>query len=161
MSFLLADGTTLEGVTSKQFEDSAGSYYVYVAGVGFVLFAIGYEPGEERLAYARINGVEYGTPLIVGSEPLPDSDQASLLVYPNPATASSGPVTLAFRLPSPSSLRLAVYDVLGREVVRPVAGWYAAGEHRIPIEVNSLPAGAYLVRIEAGAEARTAQLVVQ
>jgi len=70
-------------------------------------------------------------------------------VAPNPTRGSA---TLAFSLPEAGPVRLAVYDVLGREVVRLADGEVPAGEHRASLPEGALAPGVYVVRLEAGGE---------
>ncbi len=78
--------------------------------------------------------------------------EASFLVaYPNP---SGGRTTLGFTLPEPAAMRLAVYDVLGREVAVLAEGAHEAGRHTVPLDGSALPAGVYLVRLEVADPAR-------
>lgn len=75
--------------------------------------------------------------------------------YPNPAAES---FTVRYALPEAGPVRLAVYDLLGREVtvlddsVRPVS-WHEA-------RIGGLAAGVYLVRMEVGQEVRTQRVTV-
>ena len=69
-------------------------------------------------------------------------------VAPNPA---SGAVTVRFALPTASPVRVVVYDATGREVARPVDGERAAGWHTASLDAHRLAAGAYVIRMEAGA----------
>ncbi len=85
------------------------------------------------------------------------SEAVSLVAWPNPA---AGAVTLSYALAEASPVRLAVYDVLGRAVAVVAEGRREAGEHRAGLDVSSLPAGLYLVRIDAGPEAHTRSLTV-
>ncbi len=82
---------------------------------------------------------------------------ASLSVYPNPA---AGPATLAVSLPERVHLRVAVYDVLGRQVVLLADKQAEAGPHRFSFDGASLPAGVYLVRATAGAEHLTERIAI-
>jgi hypothetical protein len=66
---------------------------------------------------------------------------------PNPFSSQT---TLAFDLPEASSVRLSVYDVLGREVAVLVEGAVAAGSHAATFEAAGLPNGVYVVRLEVG-----------
>jgi hypothetical protein len=52
-------------------------------------------------------------------------------------------------------VRLAVYDVLGREVAVLVDGERPAGRHEAVLDGRMLPSGVYLVRLAAGGEVRT------
>ncbi len=77
--------------------------------------------------------------------------------YPNP---SSGRATLRYGLPEASSVRLAVYDLLGREVAVLADGEQAAGYHEAALDAGRLPSGLYLVRLEAGGRALTQRMTV-
>jgi hypothetical protein len=84
--------------------------------------------------------------------------------YPNPARAGE-PVRLAFALAEASPVRLAVYDVVGREVARLVDGTMEPGRYEVAWTESdaaggSLAAGVYVVRMEAGAFARTLRVTV-
>jgi hypothetical protein len=74
--------------------------------------------------------------------------------YPNPAR--TGAVMLGFTLPEAGHVRLAVYDVLGREVVLLADGAFEAGRHAATLDGSRLPSGTYLVRLEVGDPARGA-----
>lgn len=68
--------------------------------------------------------------------------------YPNPFN----PVTvIGFQLPVNSQVRLAIYDLLGREVAVPVDGHLSAGSHEITFDASSLNSGIYLYRLETPA----------
>ncbi|PAP75853.1 T9SS type A sorting domain-containing protein [Rubrivirga marina] len=66
---------------------------------------------------------------------------------PNPFGART---TLAYDLPAPGSVRLAVLDVLGREVAVVVEVDRPAGRHATALDAAALPAGVYVVSLEAG-----------
>ena len=84
-------------------------------------------------------------------------DGPTLAVGPNPVRGA-GAVT--FRLDAEADVRLAVYDVLGREVGVLADGTYGAGAHRAPFDASAFPAGAYVVRLVAGGAAHTARVTV-
>src|SRR5690606_34550067 len=77
--------------------------------------------------------------------------------YPNPFANRA---TLAFDLPQPAMVRLAVFDALGREMAVLVEGKRAAGRHEAVFDAAGLPGGAYFVRIEAGTFAATQRMVL-
>ncbi len=85
------------------------------------------------------------------------SDEASLLVYPNPS-AGRGTVTVV--VPASAHLRLAVFDVLGRRVAVLADGPVEAGAHGFAFDGAVLPAGVYLVRAEVGGTALSERLTV-
>lgn len=95
------------------------------------------------------------TQLPTGAEPPASASALTLTATPNP---SRGPVTLRFTLPRSGTTRLAAYDVRGRLVAVLADGERAAGTHAVTWGAERLPAGAYLVRLEAGGEAATAHL---
>ena len=77
--------------------------------------------------------------------------------YPNPfnpetvipyAVAESGPV------------RIAVYDVLGREVAVLVAGTMSPGRYEAVWWASDAPSGVYVVRLEAGSVVKTRRVVL-
>ena len=66
--------------------------------------------------------------------------------FPNPV---AGVMTVRFRLPSASDVTLTVYDVMGRALSNLASGRRQAGAHSVSWEAPSLPAGAYVLVLEA------------
>ena len=64
---------------------------------------------------------------------------------PNPFLGSS---VLTYRLPAAGPVSLALYDVSGRRVRTLADGIQEAGEHRITVRSDDLPAGVYFYRLE-------------
>ncbi|MEM1042109.1 MAG: DUF4397 domain-containing protein [Bacteroidota bacterium] len=77
--------------------------------------------------------------------------------YPNPFSRAA---TVAFALPEAVDVRLAVYDVLGREVARLVDGQVEAGRHQATLDGAALANGIYIVRLAAGAVVRTERVTL-
>ena len=75
---------------------------------------------------------------------------------PNPARSL---VTLAYGLPTDSPVRVAVYDVRGREVAVLASGDREAGRHDA-VWTPGGAAGVYVVRLVAGLEVRAVSVVV-
>jgi hypothetical protein len=75
----------------------------------------------------------------------------SLSVAPSPVVGSVGRVRYA--VPETGRVRLAAYDVLGREVAVLADGVVGVGAHEAALEASALPAGVYVLRLEAGGEA--------
>ena len=67
---------------------------------------------------------------------------------------------IRFMLPAPVRVRLAVYDVLGREAAVLIDGSHAAGMHTVTFEVDGLPSGVYLCKLTAGAFSRTSVMTL-
>lgn len=76
---------------------------------------------------------------------------------PNP---TRGAVEVRYDLPEAAAVRVAVYDVTGREVSVLAEGATEAGYHRATLDPAALPAGVYLVRVTAGREVAVRQLTV-
>jgi TctA family transporter len=57
-------------------------------------------------------------------------------------------------------VRLAVYDLLGREVALLVDGFQVPGEHRVTFDARRLASGIYFYRLIAGGQALSRKLVL-
>ncbi|MEM1042493.1 MAG: T9SS type A sorting domain-containing protein [Bacteroidota bacterium] len=90
------------------------------------------------------------------SETLP-LEFALAAAYPNPFASAT---TVGFALPEAADVRLAVFDVLGREVALLAEGEYAAGRHTARFEAAGLASGLYLVRMTAGGFAETQRVTL-
>jgi len=66
--------------------------------------------------------------------------------YPNPFNPST---TIGYSLPVPSRVRMAVYDILGREIKLLVDGIAGEGHHSTTWDAGSVAAGVYFCRMEA------------
>ncbi|HEX7070391.1 MAG TPA: YCF48-related protein, partial [Rhodothermales bacterium] len=77
--------------------------------------------------------------------------------YPNPFNPAT---TIAYRLTEPSNVRLAVYDVLGRQVALLVDGPVSPGTHEVHFDAASLASGTYLYQLRAGSEVETRKMVL-
>ena len=77
--------------------------------------------------------------------------------YPNPFN----PVTaIRFTVQSATQVRLAVYDLLGREVAVLVDGVVGAGGHAVSFDASGLASGIYLYRLTAGGDVLTRKMVL-
>ena len=81
----------------------------------------------------------------------------ALSVFPNP---TRGAATSVLALPAAADARLAVYDVLGREVAVLHDGLLPSGDHHFRLGGAALPAGVYLLRAEAAGATVTARVAV-
>jgi len=82
---------------------------------------------------------------------------ASIETYPNPFNPRA---TITYGLTTATYVRLAVYDLLGREVGLLVNGEAEAGVHSVWFDGSELPSGVYLCRMEAGAMVAAMKLVL-
>jgi hypothetical protein len=94
--------------------------------------------------------------ITVGAEAPSAAAGRGVSVYPNP---SSGEASVEVVLERPESVRVVVYDVLGREVRRLHEGTLAAGVQRLSL--SGLAPGVYLVRVQAGAWQQARRMVVR
>ena len=105
--------------------------------------------GRDRRMYV---GTEYGVwrsvnPIPVGVETTPKEQPVEtgmvLEVAPNPFRQRA---TVRLTLDAPSTVRISVFDVLGREVAVLADGRSAAGPHEFAFQPDGLAAGVYFVR---------------
>jgi hypothetical protein len=67
--------------------------------------------------------------------------------YPNPFNPATA---IRFSLSAPRHVRLAVFDVTGREVAMLVDGLRSPGFHTVRFDAAGLPGGVYFYRLDAG-----------
>jgi hypothetical protein len=97
-------------------------------------------------------------PLVVSQEPPAGLLATSLEApFPNPAGARA---TMAFTLAAPGEARLAIYDLLGRRVALLAEEAMEAGRHVVPLALNGIASGVYVVELVAGEERQTRQVTV-
>ena len=77
--------------------------------------------------------------------------------YPSPFRDRA---TLAVDLPEASSVHLAIYDLVGRQVHTLVAEPLAAGRHTFDWDADRLPSGVYFCRLRTGGVLRTVKLLL-
>jgi hypothetical protein len=77
--------------------------------------------------------------------------------YPNPFNPVT---TVSYRLPALSRVKLAVYDLLGREVAVLVDEEQPTGRYSTVLDVGKLPSGVYLYRLQAGVFSETRRMVL-
>ncbi len=83
---------------------------------------------------------------------LPDERVRVSPNYPNPFR---GETSIDVDLEVPGKITLAVYDLLGREVLRPADTLFAAGRRTIRVDAQGLAPGVYLYRMRAAIEGQT------
>lgn len=80
-----------------------------------------------------------------------------LAAFPNPFNPST---TLSLTLPKTGSVRLAIYDILGREVKLLQEGVVEAGEHAVTFDGSHLSSGIYFARLESAGLVKTQKLLL-
>jgi hypothetical protein len=95
---------------------------------------------------------------VTPAEPGPASARLTLAgVRPNPV---AGLASAAFSLPAAGAVRLALYDVTGREVAVVADGHLAAGAHSAAFDTAGLAPGVYVLRLAGEAGSATARVTV-
>ena len=77
--------------------------------------------------------------------------------YPNPFNPTT---TLSFTLDSAGLVRLAVYDLLGRELSVLVDGYREAGRHEMYFDATGLASGVYLYRLDTDGASRQQRMLL-
>lgn len=77
--------------------------------------------------------------------------------YPNPFNPTTN---IGFVLPEQSVVRLAVYDMLGREVAVLVSGSRSAGQHQVSWDAQSASSGMYMYRLSANGQVLTGKMTL-
>jgi phosphatidylserine/phosphatidylglycerophosphate/cardiolipin synthase-like enzyme len=83
--------------------------------------------------------------------------------WPNPVVPGSSSAAITFSIDRSvrGTVRLTVYDMLGREVRTLATGQYDAGTYTVVFDASSLSAGTYMYRLNAGGSALTRMMVVE
>ena len=128
----------------------------YAAGIGY----LGYirRSGALTLRYAKINGVEYGTPLAVAIDPVPRPVQP-LAIEARP-TVSDRTITVRVSSVTQGAGRVALFDLTGRQVATWYEGEIGPATRTITADVSGLTASVYVVRVVQGSASSTARVVV-
>jgi hypothetical protein len=120
--------------------------------VGFIDFAT-----NDGLKTSRIQ-INVGEPVSVDRDEVSPNATRLLAAYPNPFNPST---VIGFQLSVLGEARLAVYDILGREVAVLVDGMMPAGSHSATFDGRTLSSGVYIVRLvtAAGVQSKTVTLL--
>ena len=95
-----------------------------------------------------------------GSLPLPAKLELHP-AFPQPALRElHQTVSLRFSLPEAATVRLVLYDTLGRELRVLQAGVMSAGVHRHRLDLGTLPAGLYFYSLHTGEQRLTRKLLL-
>jgi hypothetical protein len=151
----------------RRFQISTGPFSMQPGDRQEIVFAIVYSRGESNLhSVHRLKhdsdfvrrAFDLGLldpPVLAPVEPQMPVQYRASRAHPNPFSSGT---TIRFELPEASHVRLAVYDVLGREVLRAVDSALPAGEHRAEIDGSGLAPGIYFYRLEAAGASSTGRI---
>lgn len=114
----------------------------YDAGDGEALYVGGHFTASGGAVSNRITRWTCEPP--VTTEPIASGPDLRLSSYPNP---SSGNMTITLELGEAGPAQLAVYDLLGRQMLVIVEGDMAAGRHSIDWSARQFATGVYVIRL--------------
>jgi hypothetical protein len=110
---------------------------------------------KEIISFFTTNTTAVETPE-TGDRQIP-ADYALDQNFPNPFNPTT---TIDFRLPTTGYCRLAIFDLLGREVAVLVDEEKAAGSHTATWDASRLPSGIYLYTMKSGPFVMTKRMVL-
>lgn len=121
-----------------------------VSGTAVFISADVYTPGEKWSAAVVDRYAIADETQDAGLEKSPEAAAPGRPVlkqnHPNPFNPST---SINYHLPEAGKVRIAVYNLLGQEVVLLKDGWVSAGDHSLQFDGTSLPSGVYLYRLES------------
>lgn len=117
---------------------------------------LGTDTGDSETLQLSLSATSTSTESAGGDQVVPEG-YALGQNYPNPFNPVT---TIGFELPDAGKVRLAVFDVLGREVAVLVDGPKPAGLHQVRFHAAALPSGSYLYRLDTAQGTMTRQLVL-
>ena len=149
------DSIFRDGISQNVPASAPAGGYNYCAKVGeypdaisnfsmFTFEKLGSDGGTHDLSDWNILGWEeyYDSELVSA----PGSFELSA-PYPNPFNPET---TIAFEMGDAGLVKVAVYDVQGREVSKLADGYYNSGSYQVEFFGGNLPSGMYFVRMETG-----------
>ena len=133
------------------------SFTRYLAsGLGIWNASYGYDFGSTgiTMAYARINGVAYGSriTLTVVSNPKIPVDFGLSQNYPNPFNPTTN---IGYRIADVGLVTLKVYNVLGQRVATLVNKVEQPGSYEMQFDGSNLASGVYFYRLDSGNHSKT------
>ncbi|MBA4312457.1 MAG: hypothetical protein C0417_07485 [Chlorobiaceae bacterium] len=114
-------------------------------------------PYRSTIIYARIDGVEYGTPLSVHNSNNRPNNFQLYQNYPNPFNSST---TIGFSLDKKSTVTLKIFNILGQELQTLISGQQSVGEHEIFFNAQEFSSGVYFYRLQTEDYAASKLLII-
>jgi len=133
--------------------------YSFATGLGQIMYSGCIDCYVMHLHASKINGVVNGDITVSNEDDRAFTPDAFRLdtAYPNPFNPTT---TLRFALVQSGEVSLAVYDVLGRQVLAQNLGALHAGEHHYTLDLSGHPSGTYLVRLQSGGQVRSTRVML-
>jgi hypothetical protein len=154
----------LENGEKEMVQNGSGIFeHNFLNGSGFLSHGF-YETSDYvDLTGSYLNGVLNGDttfviPTSIEHDPQFQDGPSLLSAYPNPFNPST---VIRWTMDVGRETKLAVYDLLGREVALLTLGVYSAGQHSVTFDASGLPSGMYVIVLEteAGRDVRKVTLV--
>jgi hypothetical protein len=115
------------------------------------------DASNTALIHMRMNSCNV-TATAIGDTPVQPPKFALVQPYPNPLSSSA---TIPFELDESGSVRIAVYDVLGRRVATILENEKRpAGPSQVQFNAEKLAAGVYFVKLEANGKSVTRKIAI-
>ncbi len=102
---------------------------------------------------------QFAIPTATAIDDLAEVPEA-IVLYPNFPNPFNPTTAIRYALPQATEVRLAVYDLLGREVAVLVEGMKPPGEHQVQVDAGQWASGLYFYTIEADGQKRTQRMVL-
>ncbi|CUS98464.1 T9SS type A sorting domain-containing protein [Candidatus Kryptobacter tengchongensis] len=101
----------------------------------------------EALRYYLIGWIPDAITGVKKDENITPSKFALYQNYPNPFNPAT---KIEFEIPQKEHVKLRIYDILGREVMKVFEDEISAGRYSISVDMSGYPSGVYFYRLEAG-----------
>jgi hypothetical protein len=123
-----------------------------------IMAGVGFWPYEQNLEVGDLYAVKFAVPNAVPADGSELPQQYSLdQNYPNPFNPKT---TISYSLPNAASVRLAVYDPLGRKIATLAEGLQMAGQHEVHFDGKGLVSGVYFYRMETANWTQTRKMML-
>lgn len=150
------EGTLGLGISRKSGSSSAGDADEAVARVKLRTDVRRPELSARDVRASTVEGTTVPLATGDGLQNLPDEVTLSAPA-PNPVRQHT---TLRYALPEAQSIRLSVYDVMGREVAVLIDQRQNPGRKQVRLDASQLSSGTYFYRLRAGETTKTKRLTV-
>jgi len=118
-----------------------------------------YEIGgvEIRLLYAKINGIEFGTPVSIDQKEIIPHQFKLYQNYSNPFNPTT---TILFELPYPSKIELSLFNIKGQLIRTLLNGKYSAGVNEYKFDARGISAGIYIYTLKTAQFSQSRKCIV-
>lgn len=120
-----------------------------------------FEEADQMLGFSEFNGLTFtyrtGVNEVAATSGEKPEHSALAQNYPNPFNPMT---TIPFAVAGGARTTIAIYDVLGREVARPVDEWKDPGEYHVQFDASALASGMYICRFTSGSMTQTRRMML-